>query len=58
MIHKVFNVVAGGEVITRTGQNHRSNPEIPGGIVEVFSEVSIHIPSEGIHLLWTVEGDG
>ena len=58
MIHEISDVIASGEVSPFTGQDHSPDREISGSLIERSGKIGIHIPSEGIHLLWAIEGDG
>lgn len=58
MIHEISDVIASSEVVSRTRENYRSDREVTRRLIERSGKIGIHIPSEGIHLLWAIQGDG
>ena len=57
MLHEIFNVITGGEMCTCAGQDHCSDGEITGCLIERTSKIGIHIPRERIHFLRAVKGE-
>jgi hypothetical protein len=58
MVHEIFNVIACGEVIPCTGQDHSPNAKVTCCLNKGSGKVCIHIPSQCIHLLGTIKREG